>query len=144
MKSFNRFITAALLVFVAFAANAVSMSDYLENKLVDHVFRATAYTAPVTQYVGLSTGGRLGIGHGGNGRQLRARSDHRRNHGMEGHARHGYGGIQRHLWHDQQRGCGHIPGTNCSLGSGDAFLYRGCLNGRQSNGVPSIDHQQDH
>lgn len=32
-----------------------AMSDYLENKLIDHVLRATAYTAPVTTYVGLFT-----------------------------------------------------------------------------------------
>ena len=31
------------------------MSDYLENKLVDHIFRATAYTAPATLYVALLT-----------------------------------------------------------------------------------------
>jgi len=31
------------------------MSDYLENKLIDHIFRATAYTAPTTIYVGLLT-----------------------------------------------------------------------------------------
>lgn len=32
-----------------------AMSDYLENKLVDHLFRATAYTAPATLYVALYT-----------------------------------------------------------------------------------------
>jgi hypothetical protein len=32
-----------------------AMSDYLENKLIDHVFRATAFTAPATLYVGLLT-----------------------------------------------------------------------------------------
>lgn len=64
MKKMNQILTAALLVFVAFAANAVSMSDYLENKLVDHVFRATAYTAPVTQYVGLSTAACTDAGFG--------------------------------------------------------------------------------
>jgi hypothetical protein len=31
------------------------MSDYLENKLIDHLFRATAYTAPATLYVALLT-----------------------------------------------------------------------------------------
>ena len=36
-------------------AQAGALSDYLENKLVDHVFRGTAYTAPGTVYVGLST-----------------------------------------------------------------------------------------
>ena len=32
-----------------------ALSDYLENKIIDHVFRATAYTAPATMYVGLLT-----------------------------------------------------------------------------------------
>ncbi len=30
-------------------------SDYLENKLIDHVFRGQAYTAPATLYVALLT-----------------------------------------------------------------------------------------
>lgn len=33
----------------------MSFSDYLENKLLDHAFGATAYSAPATLYVGLST-----------------------------------------------------------------------------------------
>lgn len=32
-----------------------SFADYLENKILDHVFGATAFTAPSTVYVGLST-----------------------------------------------------------------------------------------
>lgn len=32
-----------------------AMTDYLENKIVDHLFRATAYTAPTNLYVGLLT-----------------------------------------------------------------------------------------
>ena len=32
-----------------------AMSDYLENKLVDHILRATAFTAPGTLYVALYT-----------------------------------------------------------------------------------------
>lgn len=36
-------------------AQAGALSDYLENKLVDHVFRGTAYTAPATIYVALYT-----------------------------------------------------------------------------------------
>ena len=32
-----------------------AMSDYLENKLIDHIFRATAFTAPATIYIGLHT-----------------------------------------------------------------------------------------
>ena len=34
---------------------AVALSDYLENKLPDHVFRGTAYTAPTTIFVELYT-----------------------------------------------------------------------------------------
>src|SRR5674476_468937 len=47
-----------IFVFAALAANlasAAALSDYLENKLIDHVFRAQAYTAPVTIYVELYT-----------------------------------------------------------------------------------------
>lgn len=32
-----------------------AMSDYLENKLIDHVFRGVAYTAPTNLYIGLLT-----------------------------------------------------------------------------------------
>lgn len=32
-----------------------ALSDYLENKIVDHLLRGTAYTAPTTVYVGLLT-----------------------------------------------------------------------------------------
>ena len=32
-----------------------ALSNYLENKLLDHVLRATAYTMPTTVYVGLYT-----------------------------------------------------------------------------------------
>lgn len=32
-----------------------SFADFLENELLDHVFGAAAYTAPVTLYIGLST-----------------------------------------------------------------------------------------
>lgn len=34
-----------------------AMSDYLENKLVDFIFRGQAYTPPATLYVGLLTAG---------------------------------------------------------------------------------------
>jgi hypothetical protein len=37
---------------VAFSA---AMTDYLENKLVDDIFRGTSYTKPTTIYVGLMT-----------------------------------------------------------------------------------------
>jgi hypothetical protein len=33
----------------------VSFSNYLENKVLDHVFGGSAYTAPATLYVGLFT-----------------------------------------------------------------------------------------
>lgn len=33
----------------------MSFSNYLENKVLDHVFGGTAYTAPATLYVGLFT-----------------------------------------------------------------------------------------
>lgn len=32
-----------------------ALSDHLENKILDHVLRATAYTAPANVYVGLLT-----------------------------------------------------------------------------------------
>ena len=31
------------------------MSDYLENKVLDHVLGTTSYTMPATVYIGLST-----------------------------------------------------------------------------------------
>lgn len=46
------FLCAALIS--SFAA-ATSFTDYLENKLVDHLFRGTAFTAPATLYVSLHT-----------------------------------------------------------------------------------------
>lgn len=55
---FNRALIAialALLTLVAPLAHAVALSDYLENKLIDHVFRGQAYTAPATIYVALYT-----------------------------------------------------------------------------------------
>ena len=33
-----------------------AMSDYLENKVLDHVLGTTAYTHPSQTYIGLSTG----------------------------------------------------------------------------------------
>ena len=32
-----------------------AMSDYLENKLVDHIFRGTSFTAPTNTYIALYT-----------------------------------------------------------------------------------------
>lgn len=37
------------------SAQAQAMSDYLENKLIDHVFRGTSYTAPTVLAVALFT-----------------------------------------------------------------------------------------
>ena len=31
----------------------MSLSNYLENKILDHVFRNTSYTSPTTVYVSL-------------------------------------------------------------------------------------------
>ena len=41
-----------------------AMSDYLENKLVDHILRNTAFTMPTTIYVGLYTGAPSDAGGG--------------------------------------------------------------------------------
>lgn len=38
-------------------AQAASMTDYLENKLADHIFRTTTYSQPATIYVALLTAG---------------------------------------------------------------------------------------
>lgn len=40
------------------------MSNYLENKLVDHIFRATSFTAPAALYVSLHTADPLDTGAG--------------------------------------------------------------------------------
>jgi hypothetical protein len=51
------FVLAAMLASLAIVPNAkaVALSDYLENKLTDYVFRGQAYTAPTTIYVALFT-----------------------------------------------------------------------------------------
>jgi hypothetical protein len=46
---------AACAVLATKPAHAVALSDYLENKLTDHVFRGQVYTAPTTIYVALFT-----------------------------------------------------------------------------------------
>lgn len=50
-------IIAVLLMAMAFSASAVSLNDYSENKIADHVFRGTAFseTAPASYYVALFT-----------------------------------------------------------------------------------------
>lgn len=59
MNIFKRIAVTAALALAAVSApilaNAAAMSDYLENKIVDHVFRATTYTSPATIYIGLGT-----------------------------------------------------------------------------------------
>lgn len=63
MKTWKSFYAAVALVFVAILASSLvapmaragALSDYLENKLIDHVFRGQAYTAPATIYVALFT-----------------------------------------------------------------------------------------
>ncbi len=46
---------AALALATALPAHAGSMTDYLENKLVDWLFRGQVYTPPASLYVGLDT-----------------------------------------------------------------------------------------
>jgi hypothetical protein len=41
-----------------------ALSDYLENKLIDYVFRGQAFTAPTTVYVGLLTAAASDTGGG--------------------------------------------------------------------------------
>jgi len=53
---FTHFLLLLSLAVAACApAQATDMSDYLENKLIDHVFRGQAYTAPTTIYFALFT-----------------------------------------------------------------------------------------
>ena len=53
----KKFGLALALWFVCLTAYATSMTDYLENKIVDHIFRATAYSesSPASFYVSLHT-----------------------------------------------------------------------------------------
>lgn len=48
-------LAAGLILASAIPAYPAAMSDYLENKLIDYVFRGQAFTAPTTMYVALST-----------------------------------------------------------------------------------------
>jgi hypothetical protein len=41
-----------------------AMSDYLENKIIDHIFRATAYTMPAAIYMSLHTSNPLDAASG--------------------------------------------------------------------------------
>lgn len=56
IKRFSQRLVGGLLALaLSLPAFGAALSDYLENALVDHVFRATAYTAPVSVYVALYT-----------------------------------------------------------------------------------------
>lgn len=55
LASVKLFLAFALLAIMAPMANAAALSDYLENKLTDHVFRGVAYTAPTAIHVALFT-----------------------------------------------------------------------------------------
>jgi hypothetical protein len=49
-------VTAAALTLLApQPAEAAALSNYLQNKYIDWLFRGQAYTVPTTQYVGLDT-----------------------------------------------------------------------------------------
>lgn len=50
-----RLLALAALLALTTPAFATSMADYLENKLIDWLLRAQAFTAPATVYVGLGT-----------------------------------------------------------------------------------------
>jgi hypothetical protein len=57
MTALKRLLIASVLSLAAAAqvANAASMTDYLENKIVDWLFRGQTFTPPATIYVGLLT-----------------------------------------------------------------------------------------
>lgn len=48
-------VVAAISIFAAAPTYADAMSDYAENKLIDHLLRGTAYTAPTSTYISLET-----------------------------------------------------------------------------------------
>ena len=54
-KLFNKLFISAALALAAIGAQAGPMSDYLENKLTDVIFRGQAFTFPATLYFGMST-----------------------------------------------------------------------------------------
>jgi len=56
-KFFSHISVAFLFAVAAFSgpAQALSMSNYLENKLVDYLFRAQTFAPPLTMHVGLFT-----------------------------------------------------------------------------------------
>lgn len=56
MNMFKRFAVGLALLISASCAHAASMTDYLENKIADHIFRTTTYSQPAVLAVGLLTG----------------------------------------------------------------------------------------
>jgi hypothetical protein len=54
-RTFRPILLACLLAIASGASVAGSLTDYLENKIVDHLFRTTTYT-PSNVYIGLLTG----------------------------------------------------------------------------------------
>lgn len=55
MKKLYTLISALLLVVLSSSAHPAAMSTYLENKLIDHLFRAQTYTPPSVVCVALVT-----------------------------------------------------------------------------------------
>jgi hypothetical protein len=55
MKIFNRIGLLIAAMMLASVAQAASLSDYFENRLVDWAVRGQSYTPPGTLYVGLAT-----------------------------------------------------------------------------------------
>lgn len=56
--SFRIFLVAAALAagaLVTGAAHAAALSNYVQNKYIDWLFRAQSYSPPATMYVGLAT-----------------------------------------------------------------------------------------
>lgn len=54
-KPLLAFALGLVLACAAFAPRAASLTDFLETQLINHLFRATPYTAPGTWYVSLHT-----------------------------------------------------------------------------------------
>ena len=52
---FNKLLIAATLLIASSMVQAASMSNYLENKVVDWLLRGQTYTVPTTQYFALAT-----------------------------------------------------------------------------------------
>lgn len=48
-------LLTAVAILAPLPAQAGAMADYLEGKLLEHTFKAVAYTGPTTIYAGLST-----------------------------------------------------------------------------------------